>query len=268
MNTTNEGFYLDIGRVAIAHEFTLDIGNRCDYSQGRNVSGISLALEGEVEYRLVSGQRYRIKSGDLLFLPAETAYVIDVKESYRHYTVNFTLHNEYSDKILTGGDIVVLHTENAQNYINTFARLCETWSEKKSGYEMRATMYVYRLLEAFISEMNAKKLENNLSYHRLIPAKEYIDASYTQKITLKELAKLCDMSETNFRRMFLCVFGETPICYRDNVRLLHARELLASGYCGVSEVAVKCGFDDVSYFCRFFKKHTGMTPLEYAENGM
>ena len=261
----NNDFYFDIGKVSIAHEFTLDEGNRCDYSQGRKVNGISLALEGQAQYRSVSGKKYIINEGDVLFLPSSSAYTIDINGSYHHYTVNFALHGEYSNA-LPYSEITVLHTENAQYFKTAFARLCEVWSEKKSGYEMKATMYAYRLLEAFVSEMNAKKLENNHTYHTLSKAKEYIDKNYSKSITISSLAKLCDMSETNFRRTFLSTFGQTPIAYRDKVRLQSAKEFLESGFYSVGEVAMRCGFDDVSYFCRFFKKHTGLTPLEFAQN--
>ena len=43
----------------------------------------------------------------------------------------------------------------------------------------------------------------------------------------------------------------------------YAKEYLNSGYYTVTEIAEKCGFDDVSYFVRFFKKQTGLTPGAY-----
>ena len=51
--------------------------------------------------------------------------------------------------------------------------------------------------------------------------------------------------------------------YRDSTRLYYAKEYLNSGYYTVSEIAEKCGFDDVSYFVRFFKQKTGLPPGEY-----
>ncbi len=263
----NESFYIDIGRVSLAHEFTLVQGNRCDYSQGRKVNGISLALDGEAEYRTASGKKIKIKAGDVVFLPALSAYALDISDSYHHYTVNFALHGEYSNTTLYD-DITVLHTENLQYFRTAFSRLCEVWKEKKSGYQMRSTMYVYRLCEAFITEINTKNYEGNHTYHSVAKAKEYIDKNYAKNITIGFLARLCDMSETNFRRRFLALFGETPMAYRDKVRLQNAKELLEGGFCSVGEVALKCGFDDVSYFCRFFKKHTKITPLEFMKNGI
>ena len=57
-------------------------------------------------------------------------------------------------------------------------------------------------------------------------------------------ARLCDMSETNFRRRFLEVFGETPFGYRDGLRIIHAKDYLSGGYYTVTETAEKCGFTE------------------------
>jgi AraC-like DNA-binding protein len=70
------------------------------------------------------------------------------------------------------------------------------------------------------------------------------------------------MSATNFRREWKKIYLETPLQYRDSIRLYYAKEYLNSGYYTVTEIAEKCGFDDVSYFVRFFKKKAGRTPGE------
>ena len=56
--------------------------------------------------------------------------------------------------------------------------------------------------------------------------------------------------------------------YRDSIRLYYAKEYLNSGYYTVSEIAEKCGFDDVSYFVRFFKKRTGTPPGAYKKRNI
>ena len=100
---------------------------------------------------------------------------------------------------------------------------------------------------------------------RLSKAKEYIEKNYNSDITLDILANLSDMSVTNFRREWLKLYRETALAYRDKLRLLHAKEYLFSGYYTVTEVANKCGFDDVNYFIRFFKKHTGISPGKFGK---
>jgi AraC-like DNA-binding protein len=74
------------------------------------------------------------------------------------------------------------------------------------------------------------------------------------------------MSVTNFRREWTKLYAESPIRYHDSIRMYFAKEYLNCGYYTVAEVAKMCGFDDVSYFIRFFKKKTGMTPSVFKNN--
>ena len=123
---------------------------------------------------------------------------------------------------------------------------------------MRAVGRLYGL----ISELYCTITEVE-SDARLLPAKEYIDVNPSLPVSLTFLARLCNMSVTNFRREWKKQYGGTPLQYRDEIRLNFAREYLSSGYYSVSEVAEKCGFEDVSYFVRFFRKKTGVTPGVY-----
>jgi hypothetical protein len=73
-----------------------------------------------------------------------------------------------------------------------------------------------------------------------------------------------ELSKMAYQNIFtVCSDHDVVTFNQDN-----AKELLESGFYSVSEVAMRCGFDDVSYLCRFFKKHTGLTPLEFAQNGI
>ena len=67
----------------------------------------------------------------------------------------------------------------------------------------------------------------------------------------------------NFRREWKKIYSESPLQYHISIRFYYAKEYLTSGYYTVSEIAQKCGFDDVSYFVRFFKRQAGLTPGEY-----
>jgi iron complex transport system substrate-binding protein len=77
---------------------------------------------------------------------------------------------------------------------------------------------------------------------------------------LEELAQVSAMSVGHFRREWKRLYGDSPLQYRDSIRLYYAKEYLQSGYCTVAEAAEQCGFSDVSYFVRFYKKKTGTTP--------
>ncbi len=265
MKLIDENCYIDIGRVNLAHEFIYQNDSYCDYSTVRRISGLSMAVEGEAEYHFKSGNIYKIQPGDIIFLPAKAAYTIPMCGHYRHYTVNFDIHEEFSSSVLSCDEIIILHSHNTKHFENLFKRISDIWREKKRGYEMKAARYVYELIEKFTEELFALKISETPYYRTLLPAKEYIEKNYQSDISIELLSNLCSMSQTNFRRRFIQVFGETPINYRDKIRILYAKDYLSDGYHTVTETAKLIGIDDVSYFCRFFKKHTGQTPLEFAE---
>ena len=77
------------------------------------------------------------------------------------------------------------------------------------------------------------------------------------------LAELCGMSEVAFRKIFTNSMGITPLKYINNLKIATAKELLLSKSCTISKVAELSGFNCDSYFSREFKKHTGMSPIEY-----
>ena len=93
----SENFYLDIEKIHIAHEFILDRIHKCEYPSGRNHYGLVYVLNGKAEYRFFTGDRITIADGDALFLSPNCAYSIVTEKEFKHYTVNFDLHEDSSD---------------------------------------------------------------------------------------------------------------------------------------------------------------------------
>lgn len=248
--------YLDIKKIHIAHEATLDSVRRCSYPRGRGSYGFVYSEEGSAVFSFSSGERVRAEEGTLLFISPTAAYSIATDGEFRHYTVNFDIHMKSSALGFAQGRECIAVERNTEQAARCFRRLVDIRSSKKAGYDMRSVGCLYELVAMF----ELAYTESDVSYNRLLPAKEYIESSFDKDITLDELSFLCNMSKTNFRREWRARYTDTPIRYRDSIRLHHAREYLTSGYYSVSEVAKKCGFEDVSYFVRFFRKHTGLTP--------
>ena len=73
-------------------------------------------------------------------------------------------------------------------------------------------------------------------------------------------ADLCGMSEAGFRRLFREYMGVSPVDYRNDIRLINARNKLQSGEYNVSEAAYESGFSNLSFFIRLYKKKFGYTP--------
>ena len=251
----------DIKKIHIAHEFILDRAHKCEYSTGRGLYGLVYVLKGRAEYRFLGGARVTVTDGDVIFLSPDAAYSIMTEKDFCHYTVNFHLHEEGSSPCFENGSYCILQGANTEQIRRSFSGLVSLWSLKKSGYEMQAIGKLYELMSLFYFDFyNTQRVGGG---QRLKPAREYVERNFNEPLSLLELARLSDMSVTNFRREWKKAYGDTPLQYRDGLRLYYAKEYLSSGYYTVSEIAGKCGFDDSNYFSRFFKRQTGLSPMEY-----
>ena len=254
-----EDFYMDVATIAVAHEFTLDVPHRCEYPNGRGLYGLVYAIEGEAEYRFATGDRCTLHRGELMLLSRCAAYAIAVKKRFRHYTVNFELHEETSSLALLAGTYVHVAPHDPDRYARCLAQLIAAWRARQAGYALGCTARLYELLTYVHHDLTADTQET-ASHARLRPAREHIERCFRENFELEDLARLCCMSLTHFRREWARLYRQPPMQYRDALRLAHAKEHLLSGYYTTAEVAAACGFEDTSYFVRFFKKHTGMTP--------
>ena len=118
----------------------------------------------------------------------------------------------------------------------------------------------YKILGLLLqsSEYSQNKIDPKMQ-----DAIEYIMKNYTQTISVNDLAKTANMSESNFYAAFKKVFDCSPISYLNHYRLSLAAELLKGTTDTVSEIGYKVGISDPLYFSKLFKKTHGISPKEY-----
>jgi AraC-like DNA-binding protein len=93
--------------------------------------------------------------------------------------------------------------------------------------------------------------------------REYIEDTYTQNSSIKDLASLCNLSPFHLIRVFREYIGVPPHIYLKQVRIKRAKALLAKGF-SMAFVAHEAGFTDQSHFSKQFKQITGITPNKYS----
>ncbi len=99
---------------------------------------------------------------------------------------------------------------------------------------------------------------------RLKKPLEYLKEHYDDpNFKVSRLCKIADMSEKNFRRIFLSIYGKTPYRFLLEFRINKAEILLLNTSKSLSDIALYCGFSDVYSFSHSFKKHKGVSPGKY-----
>lgn len=115
---------------------------------------------------------------------------------------------------------------------------------------------VIRTLEAFLSVFLEIALPKTAFDADIMRAVEFIENSYTEDISVGELAELVHLDEDHFIRKFKRALGITPYAYIRNLRLAVAKELRYGG-ASLKDAACAVGFKHPSSYCRAIRKKDG-----------
>lgn len=88
----------------------------------------------------------------------------------------------------------------------------------------------------------------------------FIQNNFSDKISLKQIADLIYLTESNFCKFFKKATGKTYSDYLNEIRINEACRLLIQTEKTISQISYECGFENLSYFNRVFFNKKGMTP--------
>lgn len=94
---------------------------------------------------------------------------------------------------------------------------------------------------------------------------DYIEHHLADEITLDDLCELAGLERSYLITRFKRTFGISPMRYLNAMRIEQAKRLLATTEKTVTEIAYEVGFGSIHYFCRIFKRTTGLAPHLYRE---
>ena len=139
-----------------------------------------------------------------------------------------------------------------------------TVSEASPFYEMETVGLLYRLFallyrKEYIVRTNASSESKGLG--TVISLLQWIEAHCAEKITLEKISELTHLSPKYVCRIFKEFTSKTVMEYVNECRI--ERSCSELRHSEITEVAFNSGFNDLSYFCKTFKKYKGITPSEY-----
>jgi len=125
---------------------------------------------------------------------------------------------------------------------------------------------IIRSNERVPSEKESKAKSKGSNLAQISKALDYIGNNYESKIMASDLADICGMSETHFRRVFEEYIQMSPIDYVNLTRIQKSCEMMRKSNDSMDIIADKCGFTTTSTFNRNFKKFLGITPYQWKIN--
>jgi two-component system response regulator YesN len=91
----------------------------------------------------------------------------------------------------------------------------------------------------------------------------YIDKHYQEDISLDMVSAKIGISPFYLSRLIKQIKGIAFIEYLTKVRISKAKEIALETELPISEIALKCGYPNITYFYKVFKKATGVTIGEF-----
>ena len=252
---------------------SIDYAVRQHYKQGdvyscrqnpRPQHALLYFLSCEAVYETRDGQILRVQPGDLLYLAKHSEYTVRFEQGdprkHSSLLINFQLFDDAQEEISFGTDVLPLPFVPSETAEKALIRLTDQYyAPAYSPAAMKGVLY------QFLSDISrrADGQMDSAQPSRLYPAIRWLERHYHEEISVPQLAEMCRMSESGFRRRFTEELGMSPVRYRLERRIEQAKRLLQHEALSISEVAQGVGFSDLNYFCRIFRKITGLSPGEY-----
>jgi two-component system response regulator YesN len=92
---------------------------------------------------------------------------------------------------------------------------------------------------------------------------KYLNDNYYNDITLDDAAKSVNLSYHYFSKIFKDEVGKNFVDYLTELRIEKSMEFLDNSKMSIKEICHRIGYNDPNYYCKIFKKVTGMPPTEY-----
>jgi AraC-like DNA-binding protein len=141
--------------------------------------------------------------------------------------------------------------------------LADELDRRPPAYRARVRSLFSDLLLLIYRATLSGDADDHASGYRLSDVIDYIEDSYSDQLSLSDLAGILDCSPAYFSRMFSREVGVPPFEYINRVRVRHACSLLRSTQRSITEIAFEVGYNNVSFFNRYFRRIMQRTPREY-----
>lgn len=194
--------------------------------------------------------------------------------------------SEYHHKLLTfyiepRTENLIRNAQNLQLTLNTLCRKAVEQSGVHPLYIDELSMKFSILINQTDSERELFHISSDIIHKYCLLVKNYamkgysqsikdiisyIDFHYSEDLSLSFFANMSNLTKTYLSGLFKKETGTTLTEFIHQVRIRKALTLLNSSSLPISTIATTCGYNDINYFIRVFKKSCGMSPKQYQKS--
>lgn len=267
---TNEDLFLLLNNQKAKFDYPIHFHSDYELNLVLNASG----------KRIVGDSVENFSNNDLVLLGPGVPHKWKAQTSDDTHVITIQFHEQMYNSFLLSKrvfepirELLIRSTRGIVYTGTTFERIKKRLLDLSHARGFNTVLDFYSILYD-LSTAEEQRLLTSASYDSSLLVREsrsrriekicrYIEANYKKDITLNEIAKMINMSESAVSHFFKKRTNRSFITYLTDVRIGNASRLLAETTQSVSEIAFECGFSNLSNFNRIFKKYKNQTPSEY-----
>ncbi len=228
-------------------------------------------VDGERDY-FVGDRYFKVRKNDLVFIPAGMLHRTAGKGATR-FLLYFS--RRFAERFFTEETLVSLlpdtpfvyrPEDNDTRLFEAFSSLLNDFSAQEQAPEtkdeIRLAGGLFRLLYHVRTEENHYAAQDHAE-ERISLIVKFINEHFSTISGLDQIAERFFVSKYHLCHTFKKHLGVSLVTYLNTIRIRAACDILRKGKSKPSEIAVACGFNSTSYFCKVFKDETGFSPGEY-----
>ncbi len=242
-----------------------------EYEIVRVLEGSMILSMNQLSFRLTQGDTAFISSGFLHHcMPFDCQYDCVVFDMEYYMKKHNSAKDIFEPIINQTQYILPFFSKEREDFQELFSAILEGAAAKTVSHRLIAEGALYQFLGMVFKEDAFVDIPEHFPTHtkKLKEIKRvlnYISLRYADPITLEDMADCLNMTPNYFCRFFKDMTHKSPVEYLNFYRIEVACEKLSTTNDSVLNTALKCGFSDVNYFIKVFKKYKGTTPLKYTK---
>ena len=216
----------------------------------------------------VGERQYDLSAGDAVLISCAEPYTHSTSEepwALRWVHFNGPTMSAVYRKFLERSGSIFFSPSDPDSYLEILNKLSDTALSDSYVRDMEIHQYLSALLTGIMKDCwNPETVRKDSSAASEIERlRAYLSEHSSEKISLDDLSARFFLSKFYLSKRFREQYGITISDYVLDLRIHHAKELLRFSELSLDEIAAECGFYDLPYFSRKFKKTEGITPSAY-----
>lgn len=200
--------------------------------------------------------------GSVVYLPPDIDYISSWELGENEYiSFNCLMFGNGKELHLSEEITLILKETNGETE-NILNKCYETYIQNQKFSSVIIFSLFYRLLYLILKYDERKYLKKDDRLGVIYKAIIYLEDNYMKAFSTEDLAKMCNVSVSTFRNLFKKYKGVSPMKYKTELKLEHAKNLLESNLYTISEVSDIIGCVDISHFNKLYKSKFNKNPSD------